>query len=905
MKAIHIKNLWLVSLIVLAVVLATSILGVSVLSIAHAQEEQPTSVVKLTSYTTVMSVEEEFEFAAQVTLADGTVTDEVTWSTSDEAVIGIEDGLAIAIDEGTATITATAEDGAFASIDVLVSDSAIRVASVDITPAPLTLGVGWDSKVYVTVLPLDATDPGYVLSSSDSSIVTVDQDGNLHAVAAGTADIVATTNDGNKTATCVVTVKEDLLEAQLSEENASLNLGQSKDITVVLPEGVDATGAEYQWFSSDDTIATFDANPDEIGTLYSWDFGTVEIRVVVILANGDVYAANGTALVTEDFFYLVGIRNDWSTYETAADAEAAGMLLTADASRPGVYSITRNFWAYDSFQIIHSNIDEGWSSKITPYWYYAEGSDTEYVENTADMFEVNTRADYTITLDLSSGHARVSIDMVDLTVTEIDLSLAEGQHGYLVNEGDTTILNITTLPANAIEPAESDIEVSVSSNATGYAEAKLSETDNKQVIVTLLQPSATLLTFTVEVKIDDAVGVYPITIHVADSEYTAVTEIAFEQEIYNLNVNNGGEPWTVQIKANVNADASIQGVYYMSDDDSLLIEYDAEGNAYARASKLGTFTIEAYAIGDTSYTAKAQVVVFSQDGFYLIGILQGKEVNEWTSLAPEVTSLTGTEFADWALTAIDDTHYTGTFTLNVGDQFSIAFLGMSHEWGGVINNAYFDAQNSAQSITLDGINIQINVRGIYQIDLDLSGENPVFTVTLKEELEPLPVITYRYVYVVWSGTSWNSGESQRGNIIVQVGTLTYSDGVLQNFTLTSGSVNFYELATERGVWPTIQFVITDDMHDGDYFVNPEWYGSATAPVIFGGDAYSDYPGTDGTFTNSGCELYWVGNYEVDPDDPEAEIPNMTVTFTFHFDEESGALTSIDVNFVTPSVDPAE
>lgn len=134
MKAIHIKNLWLVSLIVLAVVLATSILGVSVLSIAHAQEEQPTSVVTLTSYTTVMSVEEEFEFAAQVTLADGTVTEEVTWSSSNEDVIGIEDGLAIAIDEGTATITATAEDGAFASIDVLVSNSAIHVESVTISP---------------------------------------------------------------------------------------------------------------------------------------------------------------------------------------------------------------------------------------------------------------------------------------------------------------------------------------------------------------------------------------------------------------------------------------------------------------------------------------------------------------------------------------------------------------------------------------------------------------------------------------------------------------------------------------------------------------------------------------------------------------------------------------------------
>lgn len=897
MKAIHVKNLWLVSLIVLAVVLATSILGVSVLSIAHAQEEQPTSVVRFTSYTNIMESGEEFTFAAEVILEDGTVSNEVTWSSSNEDVIYIEDGVATAGDEGTSTITATATDGAFASIDVRVLNTVIHVESVTISPSSLELGVGWNAKVYVTVLPFDATDPGYVLSSSDSSVVTVDQDGNLHAVAAGTANIVVTTNDGSKTATCVVTVEENLLEAQLSEENNTLNLGQSKDLTVVLPEGVDATGATYNWFTTDDTIAAFDANQDETGTLYSWSFGSVELNVIVTLADGTKYGANGTALVTEDFFYLVGIRNDWTMYDTAADAQAAGMLLVEDADHPGVYSITRNFWAYDSFQIIHSDIDDAWTTKITPYWYYAAGSDTEYVENTADMFQVNARGDYTITLDLSSGHARVSIDMVDLAVTEIDLALAEGQNGYLQNEGDTTILDITTLPANAIEPEESDIEVSVSSNAEGYAEAKLSETNNRQVIVTLLQPSETMITFTVEVKIDEAVGVYPITIHVADSEYTAVTEIAFEQETYNINVNNGGEPWTVEIKANVNADASIQGVYYMSTDDSLVIEYDAEGNAYARASKLGTFTIEAYALGDTKYVATAKVVVYSQDGFYLIGILGGERVNNWTSLDPEDTTLVGTPFADWALTATDDTHYSGEFTLEVGDQFSIAFLGMNHEWSGVINNAYFDAQNSAQSITLDGINIQINVRAIYRIDLDLSGENPVFTVTLVKELEPLPVITYRYVYVVWSGNSWDATASQRGNIIAEVGSLMYSDGVLQNFTLTSASVNFYELATKRGVWPTIQFVISDDMQGGDYFVNAEWYGSAVAPVIFGGDAYSEAPGTDGTFTNSGCELYWVGDYDAET--------NMTVTFTFHFDEESGALTSIDVNLVTPSVDPAE
>lgn len=897
MKAIREKNLWLVSLIVLAVVLATSILGVSVLSIAHAQEEHPTSVVKFTSSTTIMNVDEIFEFAAQVTLEDGTVSNAVTWSSSDAEVIYVEDGLALALKEGTAIITATAADGASASIDVLVSNSAIRVESVTISPESLELGVGWKARVYASVLPADATDQGVKFSSSDSSILEVTEDGYVTAIAAGDASVIATSNDGAKTAECPVKVIADLVEAQLSEADLTLTIGESRDLTVVLPEGLDLTNAHYQWTTSDDEVASFDENPDATGTLSSWSFGTVELNVIVTLANGDQYGASGEAYITANYFYLVGIRNDWTTYDTAADAQEAGMLLVEDADHPGIFSITRNFWAYDSFQIIHGNIDAGWTTKITPYWYYAAGSDTEYVANTADMFEVNALGDYTITLDLTSGRARVSIDMVDLYVTEVDLSLAEGQNGYLVNKDDTTILNITTLPANAIEPGESDIQVSVSSNAEGYAEAKLSETNNRQVIVTLLQPSATLLTFTVEVKIDDAVGVYPITIHVADTEYAEVTEIAFEQEIYNLNVNNGGEPWTTPIKANVNASASIQGVYYMSTDDSLVIEYDAEGNAYARASKLGTFTIEAYAIGDTKFVATAKVVVFSQDGFYLIGILQGVQVNEWTSLAPEVTSLSGTPFANWALEVIDDTHYSGEFTLNAGDQFSIAFLGMSHEWGGVINNAYFDAQNSDQSITLDGINVQINKRAVYNVELDLSKDNPVFTVSYVRDAEYEPVTTYRYLYLTWAGSSWNGNETDKGNIIALIGELKFIDNVLQEFTYTSEAIDFYSLVAGKTLWPTVQFVLTDDMgENGEYFINPVWYGTDATPVDFGGDAYSADPAKDGTFTNSGCQLYWVGAYD--------ETTDMTVRFTLTFNA-SGALTAINVNFAASSENPAD
>lgn len=58
-----------------------------------------------------------------------------------------------------------------------------------------------------TVMPEDAEDKTITFSTSDSAVVTVDNSGNLSAIAEGTATITATTSN-NLTATCEVTVAE-------------------------------------------------------------------------------------------------------------------------------------------------------------------------------------------------------------------------------------------------------------------------------------------------------------------------------------------------------------------------------------------------------------------------------------------------------------------------------------------------------------------------------------------------------------------------------------------------------------------------------------------------------------------------------------------------------------------------
>lgn len=70
----------------------------------------------------------------------------------------------------------------------------------------LSLGVAAKETLVATVEPADATDKTVTWTSSDETKATVSNTGEVTGVAAGTTDVTVTTTDGNKTATCAVTV---------------------------------------------------------------------------------------------------------------------------------------------------------------------------------------------------------------------------------------------------------------------------------------------------------------------------------------------------------------------------------------------------------------------------------------------------------------------------------------------------------------------------------------------------------------------------------------------------------------------------------------------------------------------------------------------------------------------------
>ena len=82
----------------------------------------------------------------------------------------------------------------------------IAVTGITISDSSKTLAIGTTYQLTANVTPLYATNKNISWSSSKTSVATVASDGTVTAVAAGSATITATTQDGGYTATCAVTV---------------------------------------------------------------------------------------------------------------------------------------------------------------------------------------------------------------------------------------------------------------------------------------------------------------------------------------------------------------------------------------------------------------------------------------------------------------------------------------------------------------------------------------------------------------------------------------------------------------------------------------------------------------------------------------------------------------------------
>ncbi|MBD5411455.1 MAG: leucine-rich repeat protein [Treponema sp.] len=233
------KKKWIAALVVACTI-------IFVMGCAHEQDEPAPIAVEYitlapTELTLYIGETETYQLDAAVT-PNNANNKKVYWSSDNPSVVTVTDyGKVTANKEGSATITARA-DGKSATCKVIVERKAVTVQEVTLNTQSITLEVDKTQKLYATVTPDNADEKDVSWSSSDPSVVTVDDNGTVTAKKEGNATVIA--KAGDKQATCTVTVNPK----PITMENGSIN----KDgvltsywgtyTTVIIPEGVTGIG---------------------------------------------------------------------------------------------------------------------------------------------------------------------------------------------------------------------------------------------------------------------------------------------------------------------------------------------------------------------------------------------------------------------------------------------------------------------------------------------------------------------------------------------------------------------------------------------------------------------------------------------------------------------------------------
>ncbi len=179
----------------------------------------------------------------------------IIWSSSNNKVVKVVNGKVVAIGAGTAIITATTKDGnKTATINVTVKD--VPVTGIKVSPAKVNMTIGDKPKqLTAIIIPTNASNKDVTWQSGNKNIVSVNSQGIITAIGAGTTTITATTKDGGKIAIVKVNVAKPI-EATSVSISGQNSVVEGKTITLhatVKPNNT--LNKAIKWTSSNPGIA--------------------------------------------------------------------------------------------------------------------------------------------------------------------------------------------------------------------------------------------------------------------------------------------------------------------------------------------------------------------------------------------------------------------------------------------------------------------------------------------------------------------------------------------------------------------------------------------------------------------------------------------------------------------------
>ncbi len=134
-----------------------------------------------------------------------------------------------------------------------------KVGSIRLDKGTASVNIGKSFKLNYTIIPEDAENQNVTWSSSNESVATVDSNGNVTAISGGKATISCTTEEGNYTAKCIVTVTVPVTGVHMNQSAATIYTTKTVKLgATVLP--LTASNKALTWSSGNENVATVNAS---------------------------------------------------------------------------------------------------------------------------------------------------------------------------------------------------------------------------------------------------------------------------------------------------------------------------------------------------------------------------------------------------------------------------------------------------------------------------------------------------------------------------------------------------------------------------------------------------------------------------------------------------------------------
>lgn len=256
-----------------AVITATTVNGGFTSSCVVQVQRIPVTGVVLDKSNITLDVGKAIVLAATINPSNAT-NKSLVWSSNNNNIAKVDsNGVVTGKSQGTAQITVKTVDGNHTvSCTVVVNPVNVNVAvsSISLNKTDITMVPGKAIVLEAKVKPDNATNKLVTWSSSNTNIVTVDENGVILSKEKGTAVITAKTVDGGYTATCQVTVSSKIdntnpvTSIRVNRPVVTMKEGQSKKLTAIISPD-NSAHKSVKWESDTPEVATVSSDGKVVG----------------------------------------------------------------------------------------------------------------------------------------------------------------------------------------------------------------------------------------------------------------------------------------------------------------------------------------------------------------------------------------------------------------------------------------------------------------------------------------------------------------------------------------------------------------------------------------------------------------------------------------------------------------